>query len=81
VEIYINGERVWSEGGFLTTHKEVPLPEAITRLLKPTGNQIAVHGRQTTGGQYIDVGLARGVTFSTENASRERDQLLNGPQN
>jgi len=43
--------------GFTTTYEELPLNPAARNTLKPGKNIIAVHCRQTRGGQYIDVGL------------------------
>ncbi|MCS7193135.1 MAG: hypothetical protein NZ937_09170, partial [Armatimonadetes bacterium] len=56
-EIYINGKLLWREGGYLTRYKMVRLtPEQIS-LFREGENTIAVHCRQTVGGQFIDVGL------------------------
>jgi beta-galactosidase len=80
VEVYINGKRVWSENGYIVNYKEVLLPEEVLHQLKPAGNQIAVHCHQTTGGQYIDVGLAQGLVFIDGGRKREHNLLLNGPK-
>jgi hypothetical protein len=56
-EIYFNGVMAANLPGFVTDYENFdPLPEAITAL-KPGPNTLAVHCHQTTGGQYIDVGL------------------------
>uniref|UniRef100_UPI00186758CC glutaminase family protein n=1 Tax=Luteolibacter marinus TaxID=2776705 RepID=UPI00186758CC len=57
VEIYINGVRAGSAGGFVTDHTLIPLSDAGKAALKPGKNLIAVHCHQTSGGQYIDVGI------------------------
>jgi len=57
VEIYVNGRRVLERKDYVQGYVEVPLsPEAIAAF-KPGRNTIAVHCRQTGGGQNIDVGL------------------------
>jgi hypothetical protein len=56
-EIYLNGVLAAALPGFITAYEQFELrPEAVATL-KPGRNLIAVHCHQTTGGQYIDVGL------------------------
>jgi mono/diheme cytochrome c family protein len=57
VLIYINGVRVHGAKGYTTAYQRVPLgPEAI-KALRLGENVLAVHCKQTVGGQYIDMGL------------------------
>jgi beta-galactosidase len=80
VEVYLNGERIFSESGFITAYKTVPLPAAVLGLLTTGVNQISVHCHQTVGGQYIDVGLAKGLVLLDGAADQGHDLLLNGPR-
>jgi hypothetical protein len=58
VEIYINGVLAASASGFTTQYEELSIHAAAKAVLKPGPNLVAVHCRQTGGGQYIDVGLS-----------------------
>jgi hypothetical protein len=58
VEIYINGTLAASASGFVSSYEEMPMTSSGKSALKPGKNTIAVRCRQTSGGQYIDVGLA-----------------------
>ena len=55
-EIYINGQIVASPKGYTTKYIEIPLPKA-HEILHSGDNTLAVHCKQTQGGQYIDVGI------------------------
>lgn len=57
-EIYVNGKRLWREGGYLTDYRTILLTPEQRSLFRAGENLIAVSCRQTGGGQFIDVGLA-----------------------
>ncbi|MCX6899331.1 MAG: DUF4965 domain-containing protein [Verrucomicrobia bacterium] len=57
VEIYVNGVLAASAIGYLTDYDALPMTAAGKAALKPGKNLIAVHCRQTKGGQYVDVGI------------------------
>ena len=44
-------------GGFITDYEEMALTPEGVAALKSGKNVMAVHCHQTTGGQYIDVGI------------------------
>ncbi len=56
-EIYVNGVLAAKVSGYITDYEEVPISAAARATLKPGKNLLAVHCKQTTGGQYIDVGI------------------------
>ncbi len=53
-EVYLNGQHALSLLGYTTSYRTAVIPEG---LLRQGENVIAIHCRQTTGGQYIDAGL------------------------
>ncbi|MBN2485693.1 MAG: DUF4965 domain-containing protein [Bacteroidales bacterium] len=57
-EVYINGELVARLYSYTTSYQKVLLDKHVKDVLKIGANTIAVHCRQTVGGQFIDVGLA-----------------------
>jgi hypothetical protein len=56
-EIYLNGVLAAKLDGFTVEYKNVPIAVDAVTALRPGRNVLAVHCSQTTGGQYIDVGL------------------------
>ncbi len=57
-EVYINGVVASKTTGWTTSYDLVPLLPTAKAALKPGKNLLAIHCHQTTGGQYIDAGLA-----------------------
>jgi hypothetical protein len=55
--VYINGKRVAALKGFSSAYVLVPLDEKEHQTLKQGENLLAVHCKQTKGGQCIDIGL------------------------
>ena len=56
-EVYINGVRAASCGKFVGEYGQVAISKRAMATLTKGKNTLAVHCKQTTGGQYIDVGL------------------------
>jgi len=58
-EIYLNGVPAAEESGYTVDYEEVPITAEARQALRAGRNVMAVHCRQTRGGQYIDVGMAQ----------------------
>ena len=59
IEIYVNGVKAASEGGYQVNYVPLEITPPALKLLRPGAKlTIAVHCHQTTGGQGVDVGLA-----------------------
>jgi hypothetical protein len=56
-EVYIDGILATQVSGYVTDYEAVRIKTQARELLKPGQHLLAVHCKQTTGGQYIDVGL------------------------
>ena len=54
-EVFINGRQVLAVKGFITEYRVFPLDAAQQQPLMEGKNLLAVHCRQTGGGQFIDV--------------------------
>ncbi len=54
VEVYLNGQRVLTRTGYTTGYEAQEFDPAV---LREGRNSMAIHCRQTSGGQYIDAGL------------------------
>ena len=65
-EVYINGRLVAKLDGYTTNYAQVPIDKKASKALKVGRNCLAVHCHQSTGGQYIDVGLTDVIEQSTK---------------
>lgn len=56
-EIYLNGVLAARVRGYITDYEETPINPKALATLKAGRNLIAVHCKQTGGGQYVDAGI------------------------
>jgi hypothetical protein len=56
-EVYVNGKKIWSRSGFITSYEMYSVGEALKSALHKGENTLAVHTHQTGGGQFIDLAL------------------------
>ena len=65
-EVYLNGVLAAKVSGFATDYELQAISDEARATLKPGANTLAVHCRQTTGGQFVDVGIVDLVPLSKE---------------
>ncbi len=58
-EVYVNGVLAASVTGYTTDYTLVPIRREAAATLRPGRNTLAIHCRQTRGGQYIDAGIVQ----------------------
>ena len=56
-QVYLNGKQIATFTGYVTDYKRVDVSAASLDVLQTGRNTLAIHCRQTGGGQYIDAGL------------------------
>ena len=56
-EVYLNGKQIRKFTGHVGRYIDVDITEASLDVLQTGRNTIAIHCKQTSGGQYIDAGL------------------------
>ena len=71
-EVYINGVLAASLPGYTVGYGAFPLREEARAAMRPGKNLLAVHCRQTGGGQFIDVGLIDVVDQPSETSPKSR---------
>jgi hypothetical protein len=68
-EVYLNGQLIAKRGGHTSGYVLAACQGDVAGLLNEGKNQLAVHCRQTRGGQFIDVGV---VAITPPSSSGER---------
>ncbi len=71
-EVYLNGVLATRVSSFSTNYVETGINTDAADTLKPGLNRMAVHCHQTTGGQFIDVGII--IPHSAEPAETNRSK-------
>jgi hypothetical protein len=64
-EVYVNGVLAGRFSGYSTGYEENPIAAQGLDALRPGENMVAVHCKQTAGGQYIDLGMIDVVPSSS----------------
>lgn len=65
-EVYLNGVLACRDSGFIGSYDDFAVDSKDAAAFHPGSNVIAVHCRQTTGGQVIDAGLAEENAAATK---------------
>lgn len=59
VKVYINGKPVYQCECWNNEYKYYEIPERVQKSLKSQGNVLAIHVRNTAGGQWLDAGIVQ----------------------
>ncbi|MDD7884751.1 glutaminase family protein [Flavivirga sp. 57AJ16] len=57
VVVYLNGNKIYETEGWLHRYKYIPINQNIIKKLKSKDNVLAIHVKNTAGGQWLDAGL------------------------
>lgn len=74
VTAYLNGVKIYDVSGWDDAYKYIPLKEDAISALKETGNVLAIHIRNTAGGQWLDAGLVTEAKSENNTAIEQAKQ-------
>ncbi len=74
VEVYLNGVVATRARGHISNYSLLPISPKAAATLKPGTNTLAVHCRQTGGGQFIDVGMVETKPGDTAVAAKPAEK-------
>ena len=57
VIVYLNGNKIYETEGWQHHYKYIPINQDIIKTLQSKGNVLAIHIKNTAGGQFLDAGL------------------------
>ena len=57
VKVFVNGIQIYDFAGWQHSFKYIPLTDEALKTLKPSGNVLAIHVKNTAGGQWLDAGV------------------------
>jgi hypothetical protein len=82
VEVYLNGEKVYSVVGWTSDYKLIPLSDKFKNRLKKGENVLAIHCANTAGGGFLDAGLVDEVKASKNDVllAKQKSVELNATQ-
>jgi hypothetical protein len=80
VVIYLNGRLIYRSRGYLVTYRRIVLGDKAVSALRKGTNLLAVHCRQVSGGQYIDVGLVADAAADLVSLMRKHGLALLGAE-
>ncbi|MGZ3929248.1 MAG: glutaminase domain-containing protein, partial [Mucilaginibacter sp.] len=67
VEVYINGEKIFTNVGWTSDFEMIPLSDAVKNKLKKGANILAIHCANTAGAAWLDAGLVDQVKQTPNN--------------
>jgi len=77
IEVYLNGEKIYSLTGWVNKFIYVPVTEAIKQKMKKGKNVLAIHIANTRGGAWLDAGLvAEPVNKPMQNVAVAQQQSV-----
>tara|TARA_R110002033_G_scaffold56090_3_gene104984 strand:+ start:76620 stop:79094 length:2475 start_codon:yes stop_codon:yes gene_type:complete len=83
VVVYLNGNKIYETEGWNHSFTYIPIAQSITKQLKPKDNVLAIHVKNTAGGQWLDAGLVTEAPAMENVAIRKAKQtnvVLNANQ-
>ncbi|WP_442845733.1 glutaminase domain-containing protein [Leeuwenhoekiella sp. H156] len=57
VKVFVNGVQIYDFIGWQHSFKYIPLTDEALKTLKPSGNVLAIHVKNTAGGRWLDAGI------------------------
>jgi len=78
-EVFLNGVLAARVEGFVNDYGAEPILAAARSSLRPGPNVLAVHCRQTRGGQYIDLGIVETIAAPPRGPAHHDGSQASGP--
>lgn len=81
VVVFLNGNKIYETEGWQHSYKYIPINNDIIKQLKTKNNVLAIHVKNTAGGQWLDAGLVTEIpTIQNIKKAKQTNVILNANQ-